>query len=1089
MKFNFDNDLLVEEDLVLKEDSLDQCRSDANSICKMLDRSNIWYELVDYDMYPMNTSKISFEVSGDWKHDHWVFKDILNDWAEENNRDIFKIDEEEIGESDSDDYVARYDVFITADKDSYNKLNSMRGLFAEGLNPREKQIYVDAVNEAEDIEDLEDICHEIYFYDKRLFAQINKKPKDGDVEKMRANMLKYLQESIKESKMFGSNYRYDIVWYNKEGKRINFGFTNDINDAENIAIRACKHIYGMSPSNDRVQFLDSLDIEDTDNKNSSAITSRVVDVKEKFLSKLENKNESLDESRALNYVVEPHKIDMDVYDIVFRKDHPHAGERAHSKRFTSYDDALKFIKRNAKYNNWDASPMNEDTIKTKDGKWTNKGEEGTHGKFKTKKEADAQRKAMFANGFKENLKESIYDWPVVIDDTRIQLPITENELIYFIETNLLNSKYNVDFIGEVKLVTSGVDEANRKYYNIEVSGFLRQKNKMFKVPVRVWENGDIEDSRNPLPPVENVIDESAVWVDGNGKEIQRPMSSFGEPDVDYSLISKQAKDYKEKQNIIRNLIQTYDQVKIQGMSPIVALIRDNVGNTIYRFDFLEKNKNFEDQIAEFKSLVGKGLKESYYKLCGYDSDPETGLYGDKFDCYAVVKAFDAKDAQEKFKDILLRTGDEQDRDRIRYFKNFTDYLQDSEMYIDDATEEEFNEYKDYQDARFESLEEDLDDDLKKLLNDYFRHSLAGNQTWADVENIDKIDDNTYKVDVRFKEEFRYDVKDTDGIPYTEYEDSETYTTYKVRIENGKIVSVSNMMNESLKEDFSDFNLINYNDFLANNFDGWSDDIDDLMKEISKCARALKTVSNKLIFYVDYDEDFYAVDNIAKVVEYIGYDYSLYQLNDLSGIYFVFGSDNLWIFRNEKEANYVISKVKATAKEMNESLQAKLDEGLLDSLEDFKEARKNWEKVVKDISFDVALERWNKESDLADPDWFAKPIYSVKAWDDMVNMFSNQDDLEEAPIEEDFDYDPDKLPDLDDIDKMEWKVDEEDGSEYIKIDEINKSVYVALGDNGYYTFLYDGNSNSITPLDDYVDSEEDAKASAKEFLKDYVEGFY
>ena len=794
MKFNFDNDCLVEEDLVLKEDSLDQCRSDANSICKMLDRSNIWYELVDYDMYPMNTSKISFEVSGDWKHDHWAFKDILNDWAEENDRDIFKIDEEEIGESDSDDYVARYDVFITADKDSYNKLNSMRGLFAEGLNPREKQIYVDAVNEAEDIEDLEDICHEIYFYDKRLFAQINKKPKDGDVEKMRANMLKYLQESIKESKMFGYNYRYDIVWYNKEGKRINFGFTNDINDAENIAIRACKHIYGMSPSNDRVQFLDSLDIEDTDNKNSSAITSRVVDVKEKFLSKLENKNESLDESRALNYVVEPHKIDMGVYDIVFCNDHPHAGERAHSKRFDSYDDALNFIKRNARYNNWVASPMNEDTVKTKDGKWVNKGDEGTHGKFDTKKEADAQRKAMFANGYHE------------------------------------------------------------------------------------------------------------------------------------------------------------------------------------------------------------------------------------------------------------------------------------------------------------SLEEDSDDNLKKLLNDYFRHNLAGSQTWADVEGIDKIDDSTYKVDVRFKEEFRFDAKDTDGIPYTEYEDSETYTTYKVRIENGKIVSVSNMMNESLKEDFSDFNLINYNDFLANNFDGWSDDIDDLMKEISKCARALKTVSNKLIFYVDYDEDFYAVDNIAKVVEYIGYDYSLYQLNDLSGIYFVFGSDNLWIFRNEKEANYVISKVKAAAKEMNESLQAKLDEGLLDSLEDFKEARKNWKKIVKDISFDVALERWNKESDLADPDWFAKPIYSVQAWNDMVNMFTQdlpevEDKTEEAPIEEDLNYDPDKLPDLEDIDKMEWKVDEEDGSEYIKIDEINKSVYVALGDNGYYTFLYDGNSNSITPLDDYVGSEEDAKASAKEFLKDYVEGFY
>ena len=50
--------------------------------------------------------------------------------------------------------------------------------------------------------------------------------------------------------------------------------------------------------------------------------------------------------------------------------------------------------------------LKEDTVKTKDGKWTNKGDTGeTHGEFKTKKEADAQRKAMFANGYRENLKE------------------------------------------------------------------------------------------------------------------------------------------------------------------------------------------------------------------------------------------------------------------------------------------------------------------------------------------------------------------------------------------------------------------------------------------------------------------------------------------------------------------------------------------------------------------------------------------------------------------------------------------------------------------------------------------------------------
>lgn len=43
--------------------------------------------------------------------------------------------------------------------------------------------------------------------------------------------------------------------------------------------------------------------------------------------------------------------------------------------------------------------LHEDTVKQ--GKyWVNKGDEGTHGKFRTKKAADEQRKAMFARGYK-----------------------------------------------------------------------------------------------------------------------------------------------------------------------------------------------------------------------------------------------------------------------------------------------------------------------------------------------------------------------------------------------------------------------------------------------------------------------------------------------------------------------------------------------------------------------------------------------------------------------------------------------------------------------------------------------------------------
>lgn len=51
--------------------------------------------------------------------------------------------------------------------------------------------------------------------------------------------------------------------------------------------------------------------------------------------------------------------------------------------------------------------IEEDTIK-KNGKWVNKGSEGTHGEFDTKKAADAQRKAMFANGYGESEDEEDY---------------------------------------------------------------------------------------------------------------------------------------------------------------------------------------------------------------------------------------------------------------------------------------------------------------------------------------------------------------------------------------------------------------------------------------------------------------------------------------------------------------------------------------------------------------------------------------------------------------------------------------------------------------------------------------------------------
>lgn len=92
-----------------------------------------------------------------------------------------------------------------------------------------------------------------------------------------------------------------------------------------------------------------------------------------------------------------------------------------------YDEIEKYHKRYGK-------TLNEDTVK-QDGKWVNKGKEGTHGKFKTKKEADAQRKAMFANGFHENLTETLYNGTTEeeLEEQKIKANQLSKDILYLVD--------------------------------------------------------------------------------------------------------------------------------------------------------------------------------------------------------------------------------------------------------------------------------------------------------------------------------------------------------------------------------------------------------------------------------------------------------------------------------------------------------------------------------------------------------------------------------------------------------------------------------------------------------------------------------
>lgn len=64
------------------------------------------------------------------------------------------------------------------------------------LNNIEKQIYINALNEAEDIDDLKDIVHEIFFYDKSLFVMLRHFPKDMSFEDLRDKLIEIIQSTI-----------------------------------------------------------------------------------------------------------------------------------------------------------------------------------------------------------------------------------------------------------------------------------------------------------------------------------------------------------------------------------------------------------------------------------------------------------------------------------------------------------------------------------------------------------------------------------------------------------------------------------------------------------------------------------------------------------------------------------------------------------------------------------------------------------------------------------------------------------------------------------------------------------------------------
>lgn len=188
----------------------------------------------------------------------------------------------------------------------------------------------------------------------------------------------------------------------------------------------------------------------------------------------------------------------------------------------------------------------------------------------------------------------------------------------------------------------------------------------------------------------------------------------------------------------------------------------------------------------------------------------------------------------------------------------------------------------------------------------------------------------------------------------------------------------------------DYSESNYNDYLSDNFVGYEpadDGFDDLMRQLGKVARALHTRAEKLYFARLYEDVYLDELYVREIID--GY-YLCHK--DIDFVYDSKG--NVLIFKNEMEMGATIPTL-AQYGETYEESYGRFAEGLMDITDDFRVARAEWNKLDMKISFDDALEQWNSQSDLAEPNhWYAKPVYSQKAWNDMVQMFSEQPEQNE-----------------------------------------------------------------------------------------------
>lgn len=248
-----------------------------------------------------------------------------------------------------------------------------------------------------------------------------------------------------------------------------------------------------------------------------------------------------------------------------------------------------------KYDKYIKDKLNEDTIK-QGNSWVNKGKEGTHGKFRTKKEADAQRKAMFAQGFKEDLDD---DFDIEVEDEDALTDYEKELCNYMLDNCREDYEDSDDLLGKMDVYYSEYNslarrkrDQVRKYFDEHIKTLDEniQKDEECCIcgePIKGYGN-------NPAP-----VKDAGVCCDKCNREVVIParLKSISKNKLEEKVSSK----IEDKEETIRYLLDQLHKALEDG-SIQEKVYKDTLDKAIYELDNIRIPGIKEDLADKYKDI-------------------------------------------------------------------------------------------------------------------------------------------------------------------------------------------------------------------------------------------------------------------------------------------------------------------------------------------------------------------------------------------------------------------------------------------------------------------------------------------------------